>query len=196
MTEPSPPVKKKKKKKRNVTKRLGRPTSFNAVIQERIVELAKAGATEVEIAKNIGVSDRTIRYWKKLHEEFVPALKEAKDVADQLVEASLFQRAIGYQRPAVKHFLDKKQVYDEVTGAVSLKTVVIEHEYIEHHAPSEVAAIFWLKNRQPDRWRDKPEPAKPEDNGLTEIVYEAEWGGTGEPTTPHLPSDGDGEAQS
>lgn len=179
----------KKTKPAATKKKMGRPPVFNEIVQERICELARVGATDVEIAQSIGVSDRTIRYWKKLHENFLPALKESKDIADQLVEATLFQRAIGYQRPAVKHFLDKKKVTDEDTGETTYQTVVIEHQYIEHHAPSEVAAIFWLKNRQPERWRDKPEPTKPEDGNVTEIVYQTEWGGTGE-----APSPGSGES--
>ena len=30
-------------------------------------------------------------------------------------------------------------------------------EYIEHYPPDTTAAIFWLKNRQPGKWRDKKE---------------------------------------
>ena len=31
---------------------------------------------------------------------------------------------------------------------------IIEHKYIEHYPPDTTAALFWLKNRRPDRWRD------------------------------------------
>jgi hypothetical protein len=27
--------------------------------------------------------------------------------------------------------------------------------YVEHYPPDTTAAVFWLKNRQPDKWRDK-----------------------------------------
>ncbi len=30
-----------------------------------------------------------------------------------------------------------------------------EREYIKHYPPDPAAAIFWLKNRQPKRWRDR-----------------------------------------
>jgi hypothetical protein len=192
---------KKRRKKRprppanRTEKKRGRPTVFGEVVREKMLVLAKDGATNPQIAEAIGVSTRTIEYWLHKDPDLFRAIKDQKDLADQLVEASLFQRAIGYQRPAVKHFLDKKQVHDEFTGEAKLQTVVIEHHYVEHHAPSEVAAIFWLKNRQPDRWREKPEPTKPEDSGQTQIVYEAEWGGTGEPTLPHVSSDDEGEAK-
>lgn len=194
MTDSKPPLKKKRKKKRKVTKVLGRPTVFNEAIHKKIVELAEGGATEDEIAEFIGVHPNTIYLWKRKHRDLMWALKDAKGIADELVEASLFRRACGYSHKAVKHFPDKHKVMNMETGEMELRTTIIEHEYVEHYPPSEVAAIFWLKNRQPERWRDKPEPPKPEDTGQTTIVYESEWGGTGEPTTPHMPSDGDGEA--
>ncbi|HIU30849.1 MAG TPA: helix-turn-helix domain-containing protein, partial [Candidatus Caccousia avistercoris] len=36
------------------------------------------------------------------------------------------------------------------------------------------AQVFWLKNRRPDRWRDKPAPAEAEeDDGLFQALAEA-----------------------
>ena len=31
---------------------------------------------------------------------------------------------------------------------------IVEHKYIEHYPPDTTAALFWFKNRRPDRWRD------------------------------------------
>lgn len=73
---------------------VGRPSSFNDNVLETIVRLAADGKTEVEISEIIGVSDRTLRLWKGKHPELLPALKEAKAIADDLVEASLFQQAV------------------------------------------------------------------------------------------------------
>src|SRR6266853_3373283 len=78
----------------------GRPTKFNELIHAKIVELAEGGMTEYEIAERVGVSERTIQYWKQRHFDFLHSLKDAKDIADQMVEASLFQRACGYTHPA------------------------------------------------------------------------------------------------
>lgn len=147
---------KRPKKKRSPA---GRKTSFNDAIAARIMELAKSGQTDEQIADNIGVSVRTIYYWKSKNATFLQALKDSKDVADQLVEASLFQRAIGYSHPAVKHFMYQGDI----------ETV----EYVEHYPPSEVAAIFWLKNRQPAKWREKPpEDKPPTDTGSDEVIIE------------------------
>jgi hypothetical protein len=60
----------------------------------------------------------------------------------QRVERSLYQRGLGYNYEATKIFMP--------AGA---KQPVVVH-YLEH-VPADVGAAFiWLKNRDPDRWRD------------------------------------------
>ena len=34
------------------------------------------------------------------------------------------------------------------------RSEVVQVPFIEHYPPDTTAAIFWLKNRRPDRWRD------------------------------------------
>jgi hypothetical protein len=58
------------------------------------------------------------------------------------MERSLYQKGIGYNYDAVKIFMPagaKKPIYAP---------------YVEHVPPSDVAMIFWLKNRDPANWRD------------------------------------------
>lgn len=126
-------------------RKVGRPSKFNEKLLEKIISLAQQGKTNEQIADIIGVHVRTIENWQGSKPEFLWALKEAKQIADDLVEAALFSRAVGYSHKSVKVFFDSK----------SLAT--IEHEYTEHHAPDVTAGIFWLKNRKPDEWRDKQE---------------------------------------
>ena len=71
------------------------------------------------------------------------ALKSGKETADDRVERSLYQRAVGYTHDAV-HFS-------------SFQGVVTETPYRNHCPPDVTAQIFWLKNRRPDLWRDKRE---------------------------------------
>ncbi len=122
---------------------MARPTKYNENIRDRILELAEQGATDEQIGKDIGVSHHTIKTWKGKHPEFRTALKEAKDVPDELVEVTLFQRACGYTCEEVKVF--------HYQGEVITKTVE------KHYAPDPTSMIFWLKNRRPERWRDKRE---------------------------------------
>jgi hypothetical protein len=58
------------------------------------------------------------------------------------VERSLYQRGLGYNYEATKIFMP----------AGSKQPVVVH--YIEHCPPDVGAAFIWLKNRDPERWRD------------------------------------------
>lgn len=121
----------------------GRPSGFKPEFTAQAEKLCALGATDQEIADFFEVSVRTVHRWKADHEEFCHALKAGKESADTRVERSLYQRAIGYEQDEVKIFMPagaEKPVYAEYRAKV---------------APDTTAAIFWLKNRRPDLWRDK-----------------------------------------
>lgn len=118
-------------------------STFKPEYIETAKKLAALGAVDREIAAVIGISERTLHRWKLEHEGFAKELKLGKEAADQRVEQSLYHRAIGYS-------------YDNVKiGFYDGKPVVAE--YLEHVPPDTTAAIFWLKNRRPEDWRDKRE---------------------------------------
>ena len=121
----------------------GRPTRYKKEFAELAYNYCLLGATDAELAQFFDVSEETINNWKKRHEEFFKSLKEGKQDADCLVAKRLFQRAIGYEHPETKVFLYKGKI--------------LTHEMVKHYAPDPTAAIFWLKNRQPAKWRDKQE---------------------------------------
>lgn len=111
--------------------------------------LAAMGATNDEIADAMGVSKRTILRWAKEHESFGKALSEGKGVSDAKVIRSLYQMATGYE------YTEEKRIVEyEADGSV--KPVRVE-KTIKHVQPSVAAQCFWLKNRQRDRWQDRPE---------------------------------------
>lgn len=99
---------------------------------------ARDGLTDEQIAKNLGISIKTFYEYKKNHLQFLQALKKGKEVVDYEVENALLKRALGYE-------------YDEITyeNGEEVKRVT------KQVAPDTTAQIFWLKNRKPDKWRDK-----------------------------------------
>jgi hypothetical protein len=121
---------------------MARPSEYKAAYAEGARKLALLGATDAEIADFYEVDVRTIYRWKNTHEEFCQALKAGKEVADARVERALFHRAVGYEQEEVKIFMPAGK--DEPVYA----------KYIAKIAPDTTAAIFWLKNRQPEQWRD------------------------------------------
>lgn len=121
----------------------GRPTAYKPEYAEQAEKLCKLGATDFELAEFFGVVEITIRRWKAAHPEFCSALKAGKDIADDRVERSLYSKAVGYSYTS-----EKLWQYDGE---------VIRTEIVEHVPPSDTAAIFWLKNRRKDEWRDRRE---------------------------------------
>ena len=110
--------------------------------------LAKRGCTDEEIAEAFGVGVRTLYAWKGVHQEFQQALKESKSKTDEGIVESLYARACGLTKRTTRKV---REVIDANGNKVKL-TEVTE----ETLPPDTTAMIFWLKNRQPEQWRDKP----------------------------------------
>jgi hypothetical protein len=125
----------------------GRPTAYRAAYAKQAKKLCTLGATDVDLAEFFEVSLSTILNWKAQHAGFLRALKPGKDVADDRVERSLYQKAIGYTFDSVKIFMP----------AGASEPVYAPHR--EHVPPDTTAAIFWLKNRRKVEWRDRHEVA-------------------------------------
>ena len=108
---------------------------------------ARDGCLDVDIAKKIGINTATLYTWKKKYSKFNDALKKGKEVVDTEVENALLKRALGY-----KYSVVKTESFSD--GSVK-KTVIVKE------MPSDVTAqIYWLKNRKPENWRDKPSNEK------------------------------------
>ncbi|ASC05220.1 terminase [Acetobacter pasteurianus] len=119
----------------------GRPSKYQEGFAEQARKLCLLGATDQDLADFFEVSEQTINTWKSAHPEFLESIKKGKDLADAEVADRLFQRALGYSHKAVKIFNDQG------------RPLVVDYE--EHYPPDTAAGIFWLKNRQKDKWRDK-----------------------------------------
>lgn len=122
---------------------MGRPTKINEDIKKVLLRCARLGYTDEEMAQIVGVTFQTLNNWKVRHSDYFESLKAAKKLADMEVEQTLHDKAMGN--------CSITEVHDGVdaTGNVINKTVT------KQIAPSDTAAIFWLKNRQRDKWRDK-----------------------------------------
>lgn len=121
----------------------GRPSRYQDDYAEWAEKLAKLGATDADLAAAFEVSEVTVNNWKKAHPEFSLALKRGKAFADAEVADKLYRRATGYSHPDTH--------VSNYQGLITLTPLT------KHYPPDTTAAIFWLKNRRPDLWRDKPE---------------------------------------
>jgi hypothetical protein len=135
---------------------MGRPTAYKPEYAEQARKLCELGATDIELADFFKVSIRTISNWQTRYPEFLQALKVGKDVADERVERSLYQKAIGYTFDSVKVF--------------QYQGVPLEVPVREHVPPDTTAMIFWLKNRRKDQWRDRHEHTGADGGPLLQTV--------------------------
>ena len=119
----------------------GRPSKYKPEFAKLAGRMCNLGATDADLADFFEVSIRTVERWRSEHDDFCRAIKDAKNVADSRVERSLYQRALGYSHDAVK--------------IMTVNGDVVCEPYREHYPPDTTAAIFWLKNRKPDKWREK-----------------------------------------
>lgn len=126
-------------------KKIGRPRKSDQLLDPKKVAVNVCdvfGATDTQICKVLEISEPTFNDWKSREPEFFKSLKAAKDGADAQVELSLLKKATGCTTIEIKEV--------SYGGGVSETTTTTKQ-----HAPDTTAMIFWLKNRQPEKYRDK-----------------------------------------
>ena len=135
-------------------------SKYDEVSLKQVMELAKNGLTERQIALEIGVSQKTISVWKLKYTEFRDVLETWKYDADRKVERSLFERATGYDHWEERIFCNKDGIVTRV-------------ETIKHYPPDVKACMYWLNNRQKDIWANRQETVISGTTGLAEKIAEA-----------------------
>ena len=121
----------------------GRPSKYKPEYTTQAAKLCELGATDIELADFFSVTTSTIYEWRNQHKEFSEAVIAGKEMADARVERAFYNRAVGYTYESEKIFNNQGEILRAPTR--------------EHVPPDAGAALNWLKNRQPDKWRDKQE---------------------------------------
>jgi hypothetical protein len=124
---------------------VGAPTVYKPEFAMVAKAMAKLGATDFEIAEELGVNTTTLWRWRSKHAEFCNALMEGKDAFDDRIERSLAQKAAGYTFHTEK--------------VMQFEGQIVRANIVEHVPPDVGAIKLWLSNRRPDKWREKSEVA-------------------------------------
>ena len=121
----------------------GRPSPYDPQRHPDIARaLALAGSVDRDIARLLGVSERTLNAWKK-HPEFLQALKGGKDPANERIKNAVFRSAEG------EEYTETKTIIRVVKG----KEVVDRIERTtKQRPPNMMAANMWLNSRD-EEWR-------------------------------------------
>lgn len=122
-------------------------SKYETIVKPNITLIEKwcrEGATDKQIAENLGIAYSTFREYVKQFSALSAPLKRGKEIVDAEVENSLLKRALGYS-------------YDEITKEDDGNGLKVTKIVTKQVVPDTTAQIFWLKNRCPTKWRDKTE---------------------------------------
>ena len=120
---------------------IGRPTDYKPEYDEQARKLCLLGYTNQQLADFFNVDVSTLERWMK-KEHFRGAIKSGREFADSQVVDSLYNRARGYVGKEVK--------------TATHEGVITDVKVVDKHIPPDpTSMIFWLKNRQPEMWREK-----------------------------------------
>ena len=128
---------------RETKKGESRRAKFSPEHIELARRLTQMGSGVSQIADAFGIAIVTIYEWMEKYPDFAKAITGTRHFADEKVAAALYSKAVGYKR--------------KVTKAMQHNGNVVMAEYEEQMPPDTAAAFIWLKNRQPELWRDRHE---------------------------------------
>ena len=155
--------------KKSITKepaKTGRPSKYRPEYARQVRKLALVGMTDVQIADVFEIAPSTLALWKRREPLFSEALRSGKADADAKVAAALYRRALGFKHKTEKVF--------------QFRGSIVRADVVERFAPDTTACIYWLKNRQPEMWRDA---------GRGAMAGEGKPGGTGMVLNVHVDAD-------
>lgn len=112
---------------------------------DRIERWVASGLSMKEIAKNLGISERTLYKYKASDEQFMQTVKKGRQVAVEILENTMFKSATGFMQTMKKYEKVKRCTYKDGKKLKEWEEV-IELEVEEYFKPDITAGIFLLKN--------------------------------------------------
>lgn len=136
----------------------GRPCKYFSHVLPRIEEIkvwCRNGHTDKEICEALQISVYRFIVYKRQFSDLREALKVTKAIADDSVESSLYQRAVGC--PSVEITKERRIIGKDPETKVATFGMV-ETKRVEKHILGNVEAIkLWLTNRRSLKWRIRTE---------------------------------------
>lgn len=114
----------------------GRPNKYDSHVKPRFAEIEewlKIGATDKEIAENLGINKSMMCEYKKRYSEFNELVKNGRKMPIQAIKAALYKRATGF-------------TYEEITITDSEKNGVTKQIFKKYSQPDPASAMILLKH--------------------------------------------------
>ena len=95
---------------------------------ETVKDMLLDGYGDAAVAEALDISLSSLRRYRNEYPEFGELFTQCRSAADDRVEAALLKRATGYE---------------------------VDDGKVRHIPPDVRAAVFWLKNRRPESWKER-----------------------------------------
>lgn len=141
----------------------GRPNKYESNVKPRFKEIEewlKLGATEKEIAENLGVNCRVFCKYKKQYNELNELVKKGRKAPVQAIKAALYKRAIGFQFTEIK--ITRKQIVLDGEDEKSIPATLVQtEEYTKNALPDPTSAMMLLRHWDTEtEWTNDPASLK------------------------------------
>lgn len=138
----------------------GRPSLYqpDTMPYQAYIMCAQHGATFAELAAIWGITASTVSDWVNEYPDFAKAIRAGRDAFNVgQIEQSLVKRALGFEyeevsTKSIQYKIKSLQDGKEISKLVPAVEVTRTKKLV---APDVAAIIFYLKNRDPERWKDK-----------------------------------------
>lgn len=117
------------------------------------------GLSNIQIAKNIGISEQTFYRWCKRSSEFRELIKNTKEYCLSEVENSLFKSANGFMYDEVTYYRDP-----ETGNMIEAKRVT------KMMKPDVTAQIFIMKTRRPENYSQNSSAAQTTEEKISDFM--------------------------
>ena len=101
----------------------GRPSKYESNVKPRFAEIKewlKAGATDKEIAQNLGINPKVLCKYKNQFNDLNELFKNGRITAVQEIKAALFKRATGFNYTETKVTEDSEGYWKKEVMTLSL----------------------------------------------------------------------------
>lgn len=131
---------------------------------EEITSWARDGVTEAEMAERLGISYSSFKNYKNINLSFLSALKKSKEHYDNQVIEALHKNTLGGIVELKVPIKIKKTFFNEYGKKEREEEEIIYATTQEYIKPDTMAQIYWLNNRQAQKWKNKPISEEKEDS--------------------------------
>ena len=138
----------------------GRPSKYETDVMPKFDEIAewlKIGATDKEVAENLGINKATFCEYKKRFPELNELIKSARKQPVQAIKAALFKRATGFMYSEKK--IIRKQILLDGEDDEKIPATLVQTETYEKYAlPDPASAMILLKHWDKEHgWTQDPQ---------------------------------------